>query len=136
MSRKWHTISITYPENYENLFRKIIDTAQLPRISNDQLFSLELAIVEAVNNALVHGNKKSPEKKVKIDYRYGEGVFEITVEDQGEGFESHKIPNPLLDSNLRKDHGRGIMLIEHYMDEVSFNEKGNRISMRKNITPL
>ncbi len=136
MSYKRYTILISYPDDFETLFRKIIETSKMPPISSDDMFALELAVGEAVSNALIHGNQRSAEKQVKIEYGYNEGVFDITITDQGAGFCVGDIPDPILDDNLTKDHGRGVMLMEHYMDKVAFNKKGNQVRMQKRIVPL
>jgi len=108
----------------------------MPAISSDDMFAIELALGEAVSNALIHGNKKSPDKPVNIEYGYNDGVFDITITDMGDGFRINDVADPVQDDNLTKDHGRGVMLMEHYMDEVHFNKKGNQVRMVKRITPI
>ncbi|MFI4912286.1 MAG: ATP-binding protein [Sedimentisphaeraceae bacterium JB056] len=128
-----HTIEVTYPQNVQCLFQKIIDDIAL-NISDDDLFAIELSFVEAVNNAMIHGNGRSKKKKVKIDYGINDDSIEITITDQGEGFNSQTLPDPTDNCNLTKDSGRGLLLMEHYMDYVNYNKKGNQVKMRKKVS--
>lgn len=93
---------------------------------------IELALTEALANAVVHGAKSDPSKKIECDVACGEkeGVV-IVVRDPGEGFDPSKISNPLDDENLYASHGRGIYLINQLMDEVQFHKNGTEIRMLK-----
>jgi len=93
--------------------------------------SVELALREALNNALVHGNRLDTHKLVHIRCRcrVGEGVS-ITVSDQGEGFDPSAVPD-LSVENLQSEHGRGIYLMKWAMDQVSFGGGGTEVHMWK-----
>jgi serine/threonine-protein kinase RsbW len=93
---------------------------------------IELALTEALANAVVHGAKSDPSKKIECDVACGEkeGVV-IVVRDPGEGFDPAKISNPLDGENLYASHGRGIYLINQLMDEVQFHKNGTEIRMLK-----
>lgn len=91
----------------------------------------KLCIYEMITNALLHGNRGDPSKRVVIFYKVTLFAATISVMDEGQGFNYNDIPNPLLPENRIKDHGRGLYLIRHYLDEVTFNERGNRITGRK-----
>src|ERR1700730_3916073 len=102
---------------------------------------IELALREALSNAMLHGNRLDARKLVPVRCRCecGKGVF-IAVRDQGHGFDPHKIPDPLAFENLRSEHGRGIHLMKLAMDEISFEREGREIHMckasgRKQETP-
>jgi serine/threonine-protein kinase RsbW len=94
--------------------------------------AVELALWEALNNAVVHGNRMDPEKLVQVrcrcDSRKG---ISLVVKDQGQGFDPNAVPNPLSPENLSADHGRGIWLMRVAMDEVSFEHGGAEVQMRK-----
>lgn len=105
----------------------IADLEQLGYDEND-LFSVRLAMDEALINAIKHGNQGDPSKPLNIDYEADHNKVEISVEDQGEGFDHSSIADPTQDEHLNKTHGRGIFLIREFMTHVHFNEKGNRIS--------
>src|SRR5260370_42377672 len=94
--------------------------------------AVELALEEALNNAVVHGNRVDPHKLVQVRCRCdtGKGVS-LVVKDQGQGFDPNAVPNPLSAENLSADHGRGIWLMKVAMDEVSFERGGTEVHMRK-----
>ncbi len=95
------------------------------------VFGVRLAIEEAVINAIKHGNRMDKAKRVIITYSVDERECAISVEDEGQGFDPSSVPDPTADENLELTHGRGLVLIRAYMDDVKFNKKGNRITMRK-----
>lgn len=94
--------------------------------------AVELALREALNNAVVHGNRLNTHKLVHIRCRckVGEGIS-IVVSDQGEGFDVRTVPDPLADENLKAERGRGIHLMKSAMDAVSFERRGTEVHMRK-----
>lgn len=108
---------------------KILSALQSNRFSQDDIFAVHLAIEEAFINAIRHGNKMDPTKKVRIEYLVGSDKVEVFVTDQGEGFDPEAVPDPRLGKNLYRPEGRGLFLINSYMDEVTFNERGNRVRM-------
>jgi anti-sigma regulatory factor (Ser/Thr protein kinase) len=93
---------------------------------------VELALREALANAIVHGCNNDPTKKVECCVVCTEASdVMIVVRDPGEGFSPQSVPDPLVVDNLHSDHGRGIYLINQLMDEVSFARNGSEIRMRK-----
>ena len=97
---------------------------------------VELALREALSNAMIHGNRLDPRKlaHVRCCCDFGKGVF-ILVRDQGPGFDPNNVPNPLAVENLGAEHGRGIHLMKLAMDEVSFERRGTEVRMRKASWP-
>jgi serine/threonine-protein kinase RsbW len=95
-------------------------------------FEIELALREALVNAIIHGNQNDPRKRVYFNCRCTtDGEVSITVEDEGNGFEHDAVPDPTdLDNRLRTN-GRGIYLIRTLMDEVDFTQGGSVVHMRK-----
>src|SRR5216684_4023078 len=93
---------------------------------------VELALREALSNAMIHGNRLDPRKLVHVRCccDFGKGVF-ILVRDQGPGFDPNSVPNPLAVENLGAEHGRGIHLMKLAMDEVSFDRGGTEVHIRK-----
>jgi serine/threonine-protein kinase RsbW len=93
---------------------------------------VELALWEALNNAVVHGNRMDAHKLVQVLCRCAstDGIF-LVVKDQGQGFDPNAVPNPLSPENFSADHGRGIWLMRVAMDEVSFACGGTEVHMRK-----
>ncbi len=96
---------------------------------------MELALREALNNAVLHGNRLDPGKLVHVYCRceLGKGVS-VVVKDQGNGFDPHAVPDPLAAENLAAENGRGILLMKSQMDEVSFEREGTEVHMRKRCT--
>lgn len=102
--------------------------------SQSSVFAIKLAVEEAINNAIKHGNKFDAAKVIDIRYEVGPEKIVVTITDQGEGFDPGLLPDPTADENLEKPTGRGVMLMQAYMDEVRFSRKGNRVRMVKNNT--
>ena len=94
---------------------------------------IEMALREALANAVMHGNGENSCKRVYVTCRcYMDGEVAITVRDEGEGFDGSAVPDPTFLENLLFTHGRGIYLMKTLMDEVSFEEGGAVVMMRKN----
>ena len=94
---------------------------------------IEMALHEALANAVIHGNGENSCKRIYVECRcYLDGEVSITVRDEGRGFDSSAVLDPALLENLLFTHGRGIYLIKTLMDEVSFEEGGSVVRMRKN----
>ena len=93
---------------------------------------IEMALHEALANAVIHGNGENSCKRIYVEGRcYMDGEVSITVRDEGRGFDSSAVPDPTFLENLLLAHGRGIYLIKTLMDEVSFQEGGAVVLMRK-----
>jgi len=97
------------------------------------LFSIKLALEEALVNAIKHGNQYDPAKRVHIAYRLLPNLFEVRITDEGAGFDPADVPDPTAFENLKLPSGRGLMLMRHYMSEVTFNDRGNAVTMCKRL---
>jgi serine/threonine-protein kinase RsbW len=95
----------------------------------EDVFAVHLALQEAFINAVRHGNQMDPDKEVKIEYLVDSEKFEISVTDEGDGFDPEAVPDPRCEENLYKPNGRGLLLMRAYMDVVEYNEKGNGVRM-------
>ena len=93
--------------------------------------NLFVALDEAFVNAVKHGNKFNAQKLIRITAELTNKEASFTVEDEGEGFDVNSIPDPLDPANLFKTSGRGVLFIYNIMDEVKYNERGNRLTMVK-----
>jgi len=93
--------------------------------------NLFVALDEAFVNAIKHGNKFDARKIVRIAADVSKHEARFTIEDEGEGFDVNSIPDPLDPQNLFKTSGRGVLFIYNIMDEVKYNERGNRLTMVK-----
>ena len=106
---------------------------QVARYSYDEAarFAIKLAVEEGLTNAIKHGNRFDPTKSVEVQYDIDENHVSVTITDEGPGFDPADVPDPTADENLEKPCGRGIMLMRAYMDQVEYNERGNRVRLRK-----
>ncbi len=93
--------------------------------------NLFVALDEAFVNAVKHGNRFDTQKLVRITAEVSKQEARFTIEDEGEGFDVAKVPDPLDPENLFKTSGRGVLFIYNIMDEVIYNERGNRLTMVK-----
>ena len=93
--------------------------------------NLFIALDEAFVNAVKHGNKFDVQKLVRVTAEISCKEARFTIEDEGEGFDVNNIPDPLDPENLFKTSGRGVLFIYNIMDEVVYNERGNRLTMTK-----
>ena len=109
----------------------LLEELQGQGYSEVAVFAVRLAIEEALNNAIRHGNAMDPGKTAELVYEVTDQQVDIRIRDEGPGFDFQDVPDPTLDENLDKPTGRGLMLIRAYMDTVEFNEKGNELHMVK-----
>lgn len=92
-------------------------------------FAIRLALEEALANAIKHGNQCDPDKRIKVICDVDTSKIAITVSDEGPGFTPEALPDPTAQENLEKPFGRGVMLMKAYMNEVTYNDAGNRVTM-------
>jgi serine/threonine-protein kinase RsbW len=111
--------------------RRIMERVEHHRYDSGSCFAIKLAVDEAIINAIKHGNKLDPRKKVYIEATVTAEKTEIIIEDEGPGFQRDCVPDPTADENLDKCSGRGILLMEAYMDEVEYSKQGRRVRMIK-----
>ncbi len=109
--------------------QRILDEVKRQGFNTNSLFATRLALEEALVNAIKHGNKLDPKKKVIVEARVSRDRVEIEVEDEGAGFVRTSVPDPTEEDNLCKCSGRGILLIEAYMNSVNWSRGGRRVRM-------
>lgn len=125
-------ISIEIPSLSENIrmIESFIDNAKEKYHLNDDIYgNIMIAVTEAVNNAIKHGNQNNSEKNVSISLSFTDGLIKFRVADEGNGFEYDHLPDPTAPENLEKPGGRGIFLMKHLADEVAFGEKGKVVEL-------
>lgn len=108
-------------KNLPRVEQHIKDIINDLRLSDETINAILIAITEAVNNAIIHGNKRIKEKRVRIHSILLDELLEVKIRDEGEGFILSNIPNPLLPENLTKDSGRGIFIIRSLVDGFKVN---------------
>lgn len=99
--------------------------------SEQEIFAIKMAVEEALVNAIKHGNQMDPGKSVKVSYRVEHEQFDISITDEGPGFDPTDVPDPTAPENLERPCGRGLLLMRYYMTDVTFADRGNTISMNK-----
>jgi serine/threonine-protein kinase RsbW len=104
-------------------------------INQDNYGKILVATLEAVNNAIKHGNKANPQKLVDVEIVVEKDEMKVTVTDEGPGFNPSSIPDPTLPENIEELSGRGVFLMTKLADSIWFNEKGNSVTMQfKEVT--
>jgi serine/threonine-protein kinase RsbW len=129
-------------KNHETAFPS--DTAEARRVQEEitlllaarhfderEIFGIRLSLEEALVNAVKHGNQMDRNKQVRVSYRMDETRFEVTVQDEGSGFNPEEVPDPLDFENMERPCGRGLLLMRTYMTEVIFHPPGNKVTMTK-----
>ena len=97
------------------------DFARSCGLADDAAFGIDMAVREAITNAIVHGNKEDETKKVELTFNCSQDAVEIQVKDQGEGFDPGSVPDPTAPENILKTSGRGNFLMRNLMDEVDWS---------------
>jgi serine/threonine-protein kinase RsbW len=131
-------ISIEIPSLSENIriIESFIDNAKEKYLLDDDIYgNIMIAVTEAVNNAIRHGNKDNSAKNVSISLSLDDGMIKFKIQDEGTGFDFHKLPDPTSPENIAKPGGRGIFLMKHLSDEVDFKENGKVVELSFYVNP-
>ena len=99
------------------------------KITENVYGNVLVSVTEAVNNAIVHGNKEDKSKKVKIQLRKNKKSVRFVIEDEGAGFDFSSLPDPTSPENINKVKGRGIFLIKNLADKAKFKDGGRVVDM-------
>ena len=125
--------SITINSDIEMLrvVETLVDTLSKKLGISDEVYGkILISTVEAVNNAILHGNKGNAEKTVTVDFTADGNLFEVTVTDQGEGFDYNHLPDPTDPENIENLHGRGVFIMKSLADIIEYNMSGSQVKMR------
>lgn len=95
------------------------------------LFSVRVAIEEALANALLHGHQGDKNLDIEVWWKVDDKSVKISVEDQGRGYDPNMVPDPTADENLTLPSGRGVAMMRSFMDDVCISEKGNKVTMTR-----
>src|ERR1039458_2252611 len=121
------------PSKSENmvLVEKLVDdVCDLFDIKEEIYGHILVALTEGVNNALQHGNKANPDKHITVTFKVKNDTLYFTVKDEGIGFNFNNLADPTDPANIEKPTGRGIFLMKHLSDKVSFEDKGRSEARR------
>ena len=123
-------------ENIELVQVVLADSLERLGVTDDDRHWIDVAVREAVANAIKHGNRQDPAKKVEVDLALENGDLVIQIQDHGEGFDPGRLGDPLEPSNLLKPNGRGIFYMKSFMDRVDVTpraEGGTVVTLRKRV---
>ena len=127
-----NTISIQVPSIMENIrmIESFIDNAKERFDLNDDIYgNIMIAVTEAVNNAIKHGNSGNKSKNVYLSLYLEDSLIKFIVKDEGTGFNHESLPDPTAPENLEKPGGRDIFLMKHLSDEVEFKDNGRIVEL-------
>jgi serine/threonine-protein kinase RsbW len=110
---------------------RIVEALEVREYPEKDVFSVRLALEEALVNAIKHGNRMSPDKSVEINCWISDERVRVEIQDEGEGFDRSHVPDPTLLENLERPCGRGIMLMGAFMNLIEYNEQGNKVILEK-----
>ena len=133
------TQRIDFPAKAENiaLAEKLIDEACAKyNVHESRYGNILIALTEAVNNAIHHGNRLDPSKTVTFGYQAQDDKLVFVVQDQGPGFDHDNLPDPTDPQNLEKPHGRGVFLMRALADSVEFSDQGATVAMAFSLAPV
>ncbi|HEY8934153.1 MAG TPA: ATP-binding protein [Cyclobacteriaceae bacterium] len=127
-----NTISIQIPSILENIrmIESFIDNAKEKfRLDDDIYGNIMIAVTEAVNNAIKHGNDGDKSKNVSLSLSLKDSLIQFVIKDEGPGFDYENLPDPTSPENIEKIGGRGIFLMKHLSDQVEFKNKGKEVQL-------
>jgi serine/threonine-protein kinase RsbW len=119
------------PAAIHDVHKRIMDEVERHQYGEQSAFAIRLALEEGLMNAVKHGNKLDASKTVHVEAKVTPKQTEIVIEDQGAGFERKDVPDPCAEENLLKCSGRGLLLMEAYMDKIQYTHGGRRVKMIK-----
>ena len=120
------------PENLRQVEKFVDEVSEELKLSDEIYGNILIATLEAVNNAIIHGNKKQPDLDVEIILEQIPDAIQISVKDQGPGFNPKSIPDPTAPENIEKANGRGVFLMERLSDKIEFLNNGALIKLSFN----
>lgn len=114
-------------KNLRLIERLIEDVCQVYNVNEDNYGNMLIAVTEAVNNAIHHGNGDNPEKFVRIGFECNDDNLVFSITDEGQGFDPDSLPDPTDPANLDKVSGRGVFLMSNLTDFIKFEQGGRRV---------
>ena len=134
-SAQWHwCCDLTVPAQSgagDQVIESVVQRMQLLTWPEKDIFNVQLAFSEAIDNAIMHGNRSDPQKKVFLWCGIRENEVRISIRDEGSGFNPDMLPDPRHPENIHSPTGRGILLIRHIMSRVEFLPSGNGMILTK-----
>jgi serine/threonine-protein kinase RsbW len=120
-------------QNIRLVERVIDDVCEQYKVNEDRYGNILIAVTEAVNNAITHGNHNDPKKSVTIAYSIDPSSITFSISDEGSGFDYKNLPDPTAPENIDKVNGRGIFLMKNLSDNIEFDENGKQVQLKFNF---
>ncbi len=120
-------------QNITLVERIIDDVCEQFKVNEDRYGNILIAVTEAVNNAIQHGNHNNPEKNVTIEYNVDSDSVTFSISDEGLGFDYKNLPDPTAPENIDKINGRGIFLMKNLSDKIEFDKNGKQVLLKFNF---
>lgn len=124
--------NISRPHQVTRVWEEVIDQMRRCGFPRNDVFGVQLALEEALTNAIKHGHQHDYSKEVRVEWAVDENRVWISIEDQGDGFSHCAVCDPTLPENVKQPGGRGLLFMRTYMCSLEYNQKGNRVTMVKN----
>lgn len=125
---KYQTLKINSNTQSLRLVERLVeDVCQVYGVNDDCYGNMLIAVTEAVNNAILHGNKNDPEKFVRIGFESENNKLIFSITDEGPGFDYTSLPDPTDPANIDKVSGRGVFLMQNLTDSIQFEQGGRRV---------
>ena len=121
---------VDYLKRVENLISNLSSHYKINTEAKDKI---SLAVLEAVSNAIFHGNKLDYKKTVTIRFQVNKNCISCVIKDEGDGFDILCVPDPTLPENIEKINGRGLFLMKHLADSVEYSAEGRHVKMVFNL---
>jgi serine/threonine-protein kinase RsbW len=117
------------PDSLRLVERLVDDVCHIYNVDENSYGNIMIAVTEAVNNAINHGNQNDPSKIVYIGFQSEDKKLTFSIKDEGEGFDYTSLPDPTDPTNIDKISGRGVFLMKNLADKVEFANNGNEVSL-------
>ena len=131
---KGKTLNISSASDNIRLVERLVeDVCDVFNVNEDCYGNILIAVTEAVNNAMYHGNKGNPDKNIKIGFESHEKDIQFSIADEGTGFDYDNLPDPTDPLNIDKPNGRGVFLMKNLADKVEFNKNGQEVLLTFNL---
>ena len=128
---RWQTATIRSSAEVAKALAPVLGKMVLAGYPEKDRFAVRLALEEALINAVRHGNREDPARRVWLRFRLTAESFLAEVVDEGEGFDPSLVPDPLSPENMERSSGRGLLLMRAYMTWVRHNDSGNCVTLCK-----
>jgi serine/threonine-protein kinase RsbW len=130
MSENEKVISFTSHTENISIVEKLVDeVCETYKIKEDFYGNILISLTEAVNNAIVHGNKLDPTKNVSVSFSADKTILRFIITDEGPGFDYDNLPDPTAPENIEKPNGRGVFLMKNLADNCAFKDDGRIVEM-------